>query len=268
METNGLIQKVVKAGLEVGGKLSADKKNKEQNYDYLSSDKILSICGQALFSQGVVVMPNIKAQEVTMYEYTDQYGKTKKRYDSRVDFAFVLSDGLNFQELSWYGMGSDYTVPDKALYKAITSGHKYFLMKLLCIGAGNEDGEHDNDDGNEADKKPQKTQAQPQKATTPLPPPVADKPDVVSAHKALQESWAYDKLTFVLASTVKETAKKGETGKLYIDLDNDTLIGKQEGLLKLKGKNGMTPEQYADIDLKLSTIAGILVTRAAMETTK
>jgi len=264
METNGLIQKVVKAGLEVGGKLSADKKNKEQNYDYLSSDKILSICGQALFSQGVVVMPNIKAQEVTMYEYTDQYGKTKKRYDSRVDFAFVLSDGLSVQELNWYGMGSDYTVPDKALYKAITSGHKYFLMKLLCIGAGNEDGEHDNNDSNEDGKKP----TQPQKATTLPLPPAADKPDVVSAHKALQDNWTYEKLTFVLGSTVRESDKKGVPGKLYIDLDNDTLIGKQEGLLKLKGKNGMTPEQYADVDLKLATIAGVLVTRAKIAEVK
>jgi len=138
-----LIEKIAKAALEVGGRLSADKTNTEQRYDYISADKILSECGQALFGQGVVVMPEMAGQETTLYEYTDQYGKARKRYDSRVDFVFRVSDGETSIEHLWFGMGSDYVVPDKALYKAVTSGHKYFLMKLLCIGAGNEDGEHE-----------------------------------------------------------------------------------------------------------------------------
>jgi len=148
-----LITKISKAALDVGGKLKADKTNKEQNYDYLSADKILSDCGQALFTQGVVIIPEILAQEITLHEYTDAYGKAKKRYDARVDFIFHIADETTSYDAKWYGVGSDYSVPDKSLYKAITSGHKYFLMKLLCIGAGNEDAEHEEEPGEKKQAK-------------------------------------------------------------------------------------------------------------------
>jgi len=154
--TTSLTVKIAKAALDVGGKLSADKTNQEQRYDYLSADKILSVCGQALFNQGVVIMPELAGQDTQLFEYTDQYGKARRRYDTRVDFNFRVTDGEVTEDFLWFGMGSDYTVPDKALYKAITSGHKYFLMKLLCVGAGNEDGEHE---GEEGEKKPGKKPA-------------------------------------------------------------------------------------------------------------
>jgi hypothetical protein len=70
-------------------------------------------------------------------------GQGKFRYDARVQFCFIVADDESQMELIWPGYGSDYTVPDKAIYKAITSGHKYFLAKLLCIGADNEDSEHE-----------------------------------------------------------------------------------------------------------------------------
>ena len=60
-----------------------------------------------------------------------EYGQGKTRWDARVEFLFHICDGTNEMVQKWYGMGSDYSVPDKALYKAITSGHKYFLSKLL-----------------------------------------------------------------------------------------------------------------------------------------
>ena len=138
-----LASKIAKAGLFVGGKLSADKTNKDQAYDYISADKINAICGQALYREGVAVLPEVTNQETVLFEYTDNYNKTKRRYDSTVTLKFIISDGSESIETAWVGVGSDYVVPDKAVYKAITSGHKYFLMKLLCVGAGNEDGEHE-----------------------------------------------------------------------------------------------------------------------------
>ena len=149
-----LIERITQAGLDVGGKLKADKRNNEQKYDYVSADKILSICGQALFSAGVAVLPSVTGKEVNLFEYTDSYGKAKKRYDYDIVFIMTVTDGETSLELPWAGAGSDYSVPDKALYKAITSGHKYFLMKLLCIGEGNEDGEH------EQETKPEPRQKQ------------------------------------------------------------------------------------------------------------
>lgn len=138
--TNTLISKIAKASLKVGA-LKTDKRNAQQGYDYISADKILERAGDALCEAGVVIVPSI-TQEITEAVKTDKGGT---RYDSVVHFLMTLTDGESQLEMSWCGRGNDYSVPDKALYKAITSGHKYFLMKLLNIGVGNEDGEHESD---------------------------------------------------------------------------------------------------------------------------
>ena len=122
-----LIAKINAAALDVGGKLKADKRNLQQNYNYISADKSLSVLGQALFTAGVAVVPSVTS--VTTVE--TQMGETKRRYDTTVELLMLLTDGESDLTLVWRGMGSDYSTPDKAMYKAITSGHKYFLLKLL-----------------------------------------------------------------------------------------------------------------------------------------
>lgn len=149
-----LAAKIAQASIKVGA-LQPDKKNTQQNYDYISADKMLERAGDALAEAGVVVFPSVTSEEATCVEYTDNYGKVKSRYDCMVRFAMIVSDGETQIELPWAGRGSDYAVPDKAFYKAITSGHKYFLAKLLNVGVGNEDGEHET-----AQDAPQRVQAQ------------------------------------------------------------------------------------------------------------
>lgn len=131
--------KIAAASKDVGGKLKTDKRNNEQRYDYLSADLILAECGQALAEQGLVVIPSITSSEIA----TIARPENKFRYDATVQLALTIEDGEHEFMSAWVGVGSDYMTPDKALYKAITSGHKYFLMKLLNVGAGNEDGEHE-----------------------------------------------------------------------------------------------------------------------------
>lgn len=160
-----LIKKIAAASVEVGGALETDKRNQEQRYDYISADKILTVCGQALAKQGIVIFPALVDENI-------QIGKTRKggdRFDVKVDFTFIVSDGSAEMIFPWMGRGADYGVPDKALYKAITSGHKYFLMKLLNVGAGNEDGEHDEEEKEtkksaprQDGRKPRGTPGQPQ----------------------------------------------------------------------------------------------------------
>jgi hypothetical protein len=137
---NTLISKIAQASLKVGA-LATDKRNVQQNYDYISADKILERAGDALAEAGVVIVPSIVSENTEAIAS----GNGKSRYDSVVHFGMIISDGESQLEMPWCGRGSDYAVPDKALYKAITSGHKYFLMKLLNIGVGNEDGEHENE---------------------------------------------------------------------------------------------------------------------------
>lgn len=133
-----LVQRINQAARAVGA-LKPDKTNTFQSYNYISADKILQKCGDALANAGVLVLPSIVNQEVATYT-----GGNKIRYDATVEFIFTVTDGATEFRAPWVGMGVATDSPDKALYKAITSGHKYFLTKLLNVGIGNEDGEHEN----------------------------------------------------------------------------------------------------------------------------
>jgi hypothetical protein len=166
---NTLISKITAASRVVGA-LAADKTNTAQNYKYISADKILERAGDALADNGVAVLPAINEEATLQVEYTDSYGKAKMRFDALVRFTMFVTDGETQMELPWVGRGSDFSVPDKALYKAITSGHKYFLMKLLNVGVGNEDGEHEAEAAQDAQTAPQRTLATPApKQTQPAP---------------------------------------------------------------------------------------------------
>jgi hypothetical protein len=154
-EQLNLAQRIAKASATVGGKLQTDKKNKQDNYDYISSDKILAVVGQAMADCGVVVFPAVVEHDLQLGQSSG--GKT--RYDVRVKFDMTISDGVSTMTMPWFGVGADYAAPDKATYKAITSGHKYFLAKLFCIGVGNEDGEHESE---EPTQSAQQAKRQPQ----------------------------------------------------------------------------------------------------------
>ena len=226
MSENTMISKIAKAALEVGGKLGVDKRNLEQKYDYISADKILSVCGQALFTQGIVVIPAItKSEQITV-----DRGNGKSRYDCQVDFLMTVTDGTIPLVSEWRGMGSDYSVPDKAMYKAITSGHKYFLMKLLCIGAGNEDGEH------EEEEQPKRRPAAPPPPTTqPVTPPAMS-----------------------LETAMTATDSKGN---LYHTVESDKLSFVATSLRKSLAINGLSQEDHDAKQFKLDAILTILASR-------
>lgn len=251
-----LAAKIAKAALEVGGALAPDKRNQEQRYDYISADKILSLCGQALFNQGVVVFPNMTGQNVNLLEYTDQYGKSKKRYDATVNFAMTVTDGETAFTSVFTGVGNDYVVPDKAVYKAITSGHKYFLMKLLCIGAGNEDGEHEQ---REEEAPPAKKSAPAKSNGKPAqPPPPDDEPgNMVSVGQALGGQ----------VKMALETALNVETsdGVKYGTIPSERLSQMSSSLTKKIKAGEIPPDERETAQMKLDAIAVILASRAAAQ---
>lgn len=138
MSATTLAGKIALASIEVGN-FKADKTNQEQRYSYISADQVLSRAGDALAKQGVAVLPSLMSVELSNVERPNK----SPRLDAKVTYSMMVTDGEKEMVIPWFGFGSDYMTPDKAVYKAITSGHKYFLMKLLNIGIGNEDGEHE-----------------------------------------------------------------------------------------------------------------------------
>jgi hypothetical protein len=138
--TSTLAGKIAKASADLGNRLKADKRNTQGGgYMYISADKLIAEAGAVLAANGVAVFPAIIGYNVDGGESSGG----KRNYIVTVNFAMTVSDGETNMECPWMGAGVDYGAMDKALYKGITSGHKYFLAKLLNIGEGNEDGEHE-----------------------------------------------------------------------------------------------------------------------------
>jgi hypothetical protein len=237
-----LVQRLAKATAEVGGKLKADKRNAEQGYNYVSADKILAACGQALADNGIVVIPSIVKQEINVIDR----GNNKFRYDATVDLCLKVTDGVSSFEEPWYGMGSDYSVPDKALYKAITSGHKYFLSKLFCIGEGNEDGEHENGEDQPA---PRPAQARPSNSK---PAPEAPKPTAPAAPVVV------DAPALTLEEALNTTNRDGE---LYGSLSTEKLSLMANAITKKLRGSPVTAEERAESERKYAAIDIILKSR-------
>lgn len=132
-------EKLAKVAGMLAGDFRPDKRNKQQGYDYVSADQVLAKVAAATGEVGIAIVPSIEEYSIDETSY-----RSGTRYECRVKFVFtIVGEGGEFMKIPWFGVGVDYTSADKAYYKAITSGHKYFLMKLFMIGVGNEDPEHE-----------------------------------------------------------------------------------------------------------------------------
>ena len=195
-----LAEKLAAARAKLGS-LQPDKRNNDQNYQYISADKILERGGDALADAGVAIIPSVVEYTLNNVERPNK----APRIDAMVKFSFVVTDGTTEAVAFWYGSGTDYSTPDKALYKAITSGHKYFLMKLLNIGIGNEDSEHDN----EPTDKPAPAE-QPPFMT------LADARKMVNSKGELYDDQETEKLVFIY-NNPKTPPEKREAARLLIE---------------------------------------------------
>lgn len=183
---NTLAPKIAKATLAVGGTLKADKYNKEQGYNYISADKILDRAGQALAEQGIAIIPQVTSSEITWFDR----GNGKGRWDAHIKMLMLVTDGENQFLAPWEGWGCDYSVPDKAHYKAVTSGDKYFRMKLLSIGEGNEDSEHDDGDEQKPVQRQQPANGNGKQQPEPPAEQPAETPKPQRASAAMLKRWS------------------------------------------------------------------------------
>ncbi len=256
-----LVQRLAKATAEVGGKLKADKRNAEQGYNYVSADKILAACGQALADNGIAVIPSIIKQEIKIIDR----GNGKARYDATVDLILKVTDGVTSFEEPWYGMGSDYSVPDKAMYKAITSGHKYFLSKLFCIGEGNEDGEHENSEDQPA---PRPAQAKPSNGKpAPQPAQAVVVPTMNPVNKAHIEAFTGEAVKDPVVTMTLEDASAivSSTGELYGNIPTEKLALMANSITKKLRGAPIPADERAESERKYAAIDIILKSRTAQQ---
>jgi hypothetical protein len=144
----GLVVKINEA-IKMVGALFPEGHNREQNYDYFTADQIAAKASEILPKVGITIFPSITDSE---WKLTQKGDNAKPFFASTVTFNMIVTDGDTVLELPWTGEGVDYISPDKATYKGITTGRKYFLLSLLHVSVGNPDGEHENEPGDDTQK--------------------------------------------------------------------------------------------------------------------
>lgn len=144
IDTEGmnLAQKVAAAIIEVNGGGAPQGFNDDKGYPYFTAAQVQEVTlRKALARRGVVVIPQVTNHDLDLTTIAGERGD-RTRYDSRITMVFTITDGYESYTAQWVGAGSDWTTPDKGLYGAITSGHKYWLLKVFGIAADESDTEH------------------------------------------------------------------------------------------------------------------------------
>jgi len=238
-----LIKKIARAIIAVGA-VSEDGKSSgagERSYSYITSKTVLAVAGKALADEGVVVVPEVIRSTVETLTVKTSRGEAT-RYDASLDFLMTVTDGEDVKTFGWTGMGVDYQSPDKAVYKAMTSGHKYFLAKLLNLSpfGETEDSEHEAAEGGTVQKTEKNTSGK-----TKTVPASTFKPNPDAVSDAIVE------------------ATVNSEGVKYTEIEDNKLKYMSNSLQKsLATAKSTTIEERAEKELKINVIARILRDRA------
>jgi len=164
MANKTLVQKLNEVSKDIGY-LQKDKKNKMQNYSYLSEAKIKEVFKKEFEKNGILF--NYSTDEVREYEISPTSRGTKQ-FCTIAKGTYRLMDVDSDQEIvgTWHGSGTD--TGDKGLYKAITGGIKYVLNTNFLIPSGDDpenDGKGENGGSGETGNKPEPPKLKNSKAT-------------------------------------------------------------------------------------------------------
>jgi hypothetical protein len=136
-------------------------RNDFHKYDYATEADVLEAVRRGLAERSVVIVPRCVGSAIL------ERGREGKApmFVTTADMVLTLVDGESGEvmECQWKGSGED--SGDKGLYKALTGGYKYFLLKLFMIPTG---------DDPEKDTKKRKGQAPPADAPPPAPEVASD----------------------------------------------------------------------------------------------
>ena len=107
------------------------------SFKFVSWDALAPKVGDAMAKHDVFILPEV-LDAVTVEAGQTARGKTN--YRTTVRLRFEVIGGGHSKQILWFGQGDD--TGDKSLQKAVTSGYKYFLLKLfLASGAEDSDGQ-------------------------------------------------------------------------------------------------------------------------------
>lgn len=142
-------------------------RNKEQNYDYATSEDIKQAIRAAMAKNNLALL--FELAEFTIEEVVSRSGTKGKKIIGKLDFTLACGDTGETVNRSIWAEAIDWQ--DKAFNKLYTTGEKYFLITTFLVSTGDEDdadsGPVVHETGNQQtikpakqDKKPEAQQAQ------------------------------------------------------------------------------------------------------------
>jgi hypothetical protein len=111
------------------GAIKPEGRNQFHGYDYITEGQLSSALKVRLSQAGIFLLTSV--DDVTMQRVTNQKGNEENLVTVRTTHTFMDSDTGEAYQVKGVGMGID--PGDKAIYKALTGGLKYVLMKNFLV---------------------------------------------------------------------------------------------------------------------------------------
>ena len=167
-DEKAMLYKKMAAVMNDLNRIPKNGRNKEQNYDYATSEDIKQAIRAAMAKNNLALL--FELAEFTIEEVVSRSGTKGKKIVGKLDFTLACGDTGETVNRSIWAEAIDWQ--DKAFNKLYTTGEKYFLITTFLVSTGDEDdadsGPVVHETGNQQtikpakqDKKPEAQQAQP-----------------------------------------------------------------------------------------------------------
>lgn len=109
--------------------------NEFHKYKYVTESDLVDALRGKLAKAGIVIIPSVE-------KATTHVGAVQTKSGSQsltdLEMSFTIYDAVSDQKITakWAGQGAD--AGDKGIYKAMTGGMKYFLMKTFLVSTGDD----------------------------------------------------------------------------------------------------------------------------------
>lgn len=116
--------------------------NKFHDYWYVREAEAVNGIRRLLGKHGLAIIPHVMKETLTSVpSKSGQQNLTR----TEINYHLICSETGEERVVPWVGFGQD--TGEKGFYKALTGSHKYFLMKVFNVSAGDEHSDPENEGG-------------------------------------------------------------------------------------------------------------------------
>jgi len=118
------------------GEIPKNGYNDYHNYDYPLDEDVMSALREAMTEHNLIALPSVEGR--SMNKVSTGPDESDFQFHTRVQFSVTLIDGDSGQQRTMHWEGEAQDGQDKGLYKAYTSGMKYWALKTFLMSAGDD----------------------------------------------------------------------------------------------------------------------------------